>query len=128
MNKIEFYEKMLETLRDKVSEGNMKEHEGLRGNLAYYCDICKQAEYENIIQSLQKMSVNDYCWTIYLTLYNHVIEQELSEEQRELIESEFVATKVLYRLRDLGSFECVFSKDFPEWFFIKEELDRIKNL
>jgi hypothetical protein len=121
MNKISFYEAMIEEVR-KRAVGNEKLKLGLeeRGNLAVLSELVPERENERYLQECRELTDSDFCWKLYDTLRQA---EDLSEDKSVLAETRFKAYRLKHEMGKLHEFKCVVPKKFPKWFYLHEKLD-----
>jgi len=107
LNKVDFYRELLNDIRHREIRGEMLENELLRRNLTSFCNLCKKTEYGNIVRKIEEMNTNDFCWYVYIILYENVINEYISEEEKEKLKLEYRINKALYKIGILDNFTCI---------------------
>lgn len=127
MDKILFYESLVSEIKKRSLSGEIAADGEERGNLAYLSEICPEGEYEQYLAECRELDDNELCWKLFNTLYDDQLAREKTEDEKDLDRVLFKGYKLMHSFKMLHDFVCVHSEQFPEWFYIHEKLDTIRN-
>lgn len=127
MNKLLFYESLVDDMSNRSQSGKIKADIIERGNLAFLSDEISSDEYTNYLEECKALDDNEWCWKIFNTLYDAVQKQDRTQKEIDLDRMMFKGYKLMYSMDKLHDFICVRPKLFPEWFYLHEKIEKVRN-
>lgn len=127
MNKLLFYDTLVNELKTRSLIKEIKAGAEERGNIAFLSEKLPVNENEQYLKECVSLDENELCWKIFNSLYNELEKQIRTAEERELDHVLYVAADLMYSMGNLHDYVCIPQELFPEWFYVHEKLDKVRN-